>query len=77
MALRLKPVYGRREGVPHKYQVLGLPRDLEAQITRFKRHWSYLLIERGRDLQWKGNYGSPQDALTALASELKQLGYGE
>jgi len=78
MTLGLKPLFGKRdETIPHKYQVLGLPRDLEAHITRFKRHWLYLLVERGRDLEWKGNFASPQDALAALEIELKQRGHGD
>ena len=74
MTLRLKPLFGRRDKLPGKYEVLGLPGDLEGRIAPIGGHWSYLLIERGCGLEWKGDFATPADALKALGAELAQRG---
>lgn len=57
-------------GVPSMYAVDGLPAGQKASIALFGNSWKILRIIDGVPGSWAGHFNSPQEAVSALVSEL-------
>lgn len=62
------------DGDPYAYSVVGFPFGFGARISKLEGVWKVMRILGKKQDEWRGSYGSPEEALKSLQDEIDTQG---